>query len=151
MNSFWERGDFKENFAETQGIPRLWNLSSQVGTDRFWLLNIQARHQPIELLPGQVSGFLSTSWPVISSFYTKALVDKDEPCSVIHQCFDSILSPSAKKKQSVRFRILTDNLLNNGAQTIDRLPHVCCAALSKFQDKQAYPHKNFILIFLSIH
>ena len=120
--SFWERGVFEENFSQTQGLSRhgaLWHTSSEIGANGFGLFNIQAGHEPVELLPGKIPGLLAISRPVVSSVYTEALVNENETRSVIHERLDAILSSSAEQKQGIRFWILADNLFNDRAQSVD--------------------------------
>ena len=93
--------------------------------DGLWLVDIQPAHQPVELLPGQVSDLRSLPGPAIASLYSgEPLVDQDISVRFFQERLDAVRPPAAKQEERVPGGVHLKLVLNDGDQTIYGFAHV---------------------------
>ena len=69
-------------------------------TDCLWLVNIQAGHQPVKLLPGEVPDLGFVSWPAVSSVLrSETFVDQHISIWLLQMHFNSVTASAAEQKQ----------------------------------------------------
>lgn len=92
------------------------------------LVDIDPRHQPVKLPPGQVPHLRLVPRPLISSRNGESLIDKDKPVRFMIKSFDPVTAPSTEKKQCAALGIELQLTFNDSAESIYRFAHVSMTA-----------------------
>mgnify|MGYP007082989165 FL=1 len=79
-------------------IPR-WTHGFSGHPDRFLLVDINAQHHPVELLPCKAANIRSIPWPAIVPLCSQPLVDQGDTVRLFHDCFDPVTSAVAEQKE----------------------------------------------------
>lgn len=92
--------------AENKSFPAIrfcsfprWTPGFSGHPDRFLLVDINAQHHPVELLPCKAANIRSIPWPAIVSLCSQPLVDQGDTVRLFHDCFDPVTSAAAEQKE----------------------------------------------------
>ena len=93
-------------------------------SDCFWLLDIDARHQPVKLSPGKISYLRFISWTSVRTMNSQSFIEHDDPIRFLQDCFNPVtFSTTEEIECMVDFH--RELLLNDGTKTINGLSHIC--------------------------
>lgn len=99
------------------------NQSFSGHPDCFWLVDINPRHQPVELLPREAANLGLISGPTVVSLGGQPFVDQDNAIWLFHDCFDPV-TPAATEQEKSMADVHGELLLYDCTEPIDRLAHV---------------------------
>lgn len=88
-----------------------------------WLVDINPRHQPVELLPCEAAYLGLISGPTVVSLGGQPFVDQYNTVRLFHYCFDPV-TPAATEQEKSMADIHGELLLYDCTEPIDRLAHV---------------------------
>ena len=94
----------------------------------FWLVDIDTRHEPVKLSPGQISDFRLFPRPLVSSMYRQLFIDQYKTVSITEQGFDPVSASAAEQKQRTGCRIQFQLILHHGTETVNGFAHIGIAA-----------------------
>ena len=93
-----------------------------------WLFDLKTCHEPVELLPGQLSYFEPVPWPAEPALGFHPLVEHDETVILPEDSLYPVAASATEKEQcalaGIHFQLVTDDR----TQAIDRFSHIGVAA-----------------------
>ena len=90
----------------------------------FWLVNINPGHQPVKLPPGKIPDLRLLPGPLIAAADRQPLINQNEPVWFPEQGFHPVPSSSTEKEESTGRRIHLKLVFDNGAESVNRFPHI---------------------------
>ena len=88
-------------------------------TECFGLLNLDPGHQPVELLPGELSYFHTVTGPMEPPLDLDSLIEKSKTVGFSKQCLYTDISFFTKEIQSPFPGIHMEQLFDDGTQPIN--------------------------------
>ena len=83
-------------------FSRALSLTGALDSDCGWLLNINAGHEPVELLPGQIPCLALVPRPAVSPvLHIQALVQENVSVTFPDLSLDAVTAPPAKQEKGV--------------------------------------------------
>lgn len=93
-----------------------------------WLLDLQPGHEPVELLPGELSYLILVPWPPEPAIDREPFIQKDDAVFFIQDRLDSVMAPSAEEEQGIIFFAHKELIFDNGTESVDLFAHIGTAA-----------------------
>ncbi len=99
-------------------------LTKDFRSDRLWLVDLEALHEPPELLPRKGPRFLGAPRPLVPSSGGQPLIIEDKAVLIEVERLDPVAAFPAEEEQGIAERIQTMGLADDRAQTVYGLPHI---------------------------